>query len=163
MSEELIWTPIKFVFMGKRRIGNVMYAQIGRLTDKGIIEKTFMFAASKNWSRFAVGGVYEGAELTTSNDSSTIRGHATSKWVAQWPDLQDRIEWRAHEDAAEDAERNARFEADQRKTSEVEEILLPIRERYEALRRKYDYAGVYALEQAVLRALRASPRKKEKT
>ncbi|AXZ75752.1 hypothetical protein D3W53_24690 (plasmid) [Escherichia coli] len=52
-------------------------------------------------------------------------------------------------------------QADDRKRNELEELMLPIRKQYGALTKRRDRAGAAALEEAVLRALRAPIRKAE--
>ncbi|MDW2095444.1 hypothetical protein R7097_28330, partial [Vibrio sp. 1866] len=78
-----------------------------------------------------------------------------------WEVQGDKIEWQAKSEQAEALARSEKLEADDRKRNELEELMLPIRKQYGALTKRRDRAGAAALEEAVLRALRAPIRKAE--
>jgi hypothetical protein len=105
-----------------------------------------------------VGAVYTGAEF----DEGQAKGLAEARWSRMWPNAEDRIEWQARDQHALDLERAERMEADTRKMSDIETVMLPLRRRYEVLRKKHDRSGMYALERAVQAALLSAPRATEK-
>lgn len=107
--------------------------------------------------RWAIGGVYQGAEF----GDRSAKGLDSASYKERWNDNSAIIGWQALNDRAEAAVRCLKDEADARKRNAIEEAMLPLRAQYSALQRRRDTAGLEALENAVLRALRAPVRKAE--
>jgi len=152
------WEELDFVFAGRRILEkNKMGALIYPIKTNGELGAARLYGY-KFFKRCAVGGVYTGAKFT----DNQISGHSAARYKQQWANLEQRIEWRALDEGAETQDRQAKLEADARKISDIERIMLPLREAYASFSRRYDRAGQQALEGAVLAALRAAPRRSEK-
>lgn len=148
--------PFDYVYAGRRTLkGGKPGVEIYRLVD-GQLGGSSVFEAKALKAR-VIGGIYRGA---TFSDQSA-RGLDTVTFVDRWKDPAACIDWRARDEAAEARQRLIKLEADAKKINEIEAILLPLRRRYATYVRQYDNAGKYALEQAMLSALRAPPRSTE--
>ncbi|WP_122423282.1 hypothetical protein [Pseudomonas viridiflava] len=145
--------PFDFVYAGRRALkGDKPGAEIHRVIG-GKLSDSFVFD-SKALKCNVIGGVYRGA-LFTDNQA---RGLGAVQYVERWRDQGACIDWRARDEAFAATRRLKKLEADAKKVNEIEAIMLPLRKQYAAYTRQYDHAGQEALEQAVLRALRAAPR-----
>lgn len=148
--------PFDFVYAGRRAmVGNKAGGMIHRVVEGRLAEGELFDA--KTFKSMAIGGVYRGAVFA----ESRARGLAGARFVERWKDSARCIDWRARDEAYEADKRHDKLQADARKINEIEAMLLPLRKLYATYRQKYDHAGQEALEQAVLRALRANPRKSE--
>lgn len=155
--EENAFQAFDFVYAGRiSTTPKKVYAQIHCLLDGQLGPRQLY--DPKALKKLAIGGVYRGVTFC----DGTARGLEKARFVGRWSESEAMLmDWRARDDAVESAQRLAKLEADTRKHSELEALLLPVRKLYAAYTRKYDKAGLEALEQAVLRALRAPPRKTE--
>jgi hypothetical protein len=159
-QETITFVTSDFVYTGRRWREGKFSVTLRRVTEAGVLEDSeLVYAYSKEWKRFAVGGVYRGASFS----ESSIRGFVSALMERRWDDAMDRAEWAAREEDALAQERTARLEEDTRKTNEIADILVPLRARYDALRKRYDRPGMVAIENAVLRALREPLRLRERT
>ncbi|MDR8093124.1 hypothetical protein KPB05_37340 [Burkholderia gladioli] len=147
-----------FVYTGLRLTGKGERCISLRVIDnEGCLSDERWFAYSRKSAR-AVGGVYRGARFS----DKQAHGLESVTFVKRWPDESQRIEWEAKEQAVEAQLRLKALEADAARTSDLELALTPARQVYDSMRRRYDKAGMAALEAAVLAALRAPLRKSEK-
>lgn len=147
--------PRDFIFCGWRLHKTQLIAEIAVFNDEGI-ERTYHFKMRPH-RKPAIGGVYTGAEFS----ESQARGLEQSLFSRMWEDQRQIIEWTALSEHAETVVRSMRNEANARKQHEIEDTLLPIRQQYANLLKRRDRAGLAAMEEAVLRALRAPIRSAE--
>lgn len=158
-DSEIDFKPRDFVFLGRRIMadGSVSVA-IAVINEDGTLGPQAHYDDGKDWKGRAVGAVYTGALFS----EKSVKGCTKAVYTRRWPSTLDLVEWQSRHHAADAHERTQKLEKDARKTDEVEALLLPLRKRYEALRKKYDRPGMMALEAAVVRALMAAPRASEK-
>ena len=156
-SEE--YSPMDFVYAGirlnakgERFVSVRVVLDIDKLGD----EMLFQYSRSRDLN---VGGIYRGAHFSKSGARGLDKNHL--RYSGRWPDEGLRIHWSSLHDAAEAERRTRAIEAEEGRVSDLEKALLPARQLYDSLRRRYDKAGLAALEQAVLAALRTPPRKAE--
>lgn len=147
--------PLDFIYGGLREHKGSFVMVIIPLR-KGKPQRAFVFKG-KPKRRLAIGGVYQGSEFS----DDAVRGLDSASYKAQWEDDSSIMEWQALHDDAQATVRCLKEEADARKRNLIEEAMLPLRKQYTTLQRQRDSAGLAALEQAVLRALRAPVTKAE--
>lgn len=153
MAEEL--ESLDFVFCGWRESRGRLLMAVTPLRD-GVMQETSYFS-TKSKRRWVIGGIYTGAEF----GESSARGLDQARYTSKWEDQGDIIQWQAVSDKAESIVRGQKVEADARKRNEIEAVMLPLRKQYAALLKQRDRAGLAALEEAALRALRAPVRATE--
>lgn len=153
MAEE--FEALDFVFCGWRESGGRLLMAVAPLRD-GSMQETSYFT-TKGKRRWVIGGIYTGAEF----GESSAKGLDQARYSSKWEDRGVIIQWQAVSDKAESIVRGQKVEADARKRNEIEAAMLPLRKQYAALQKQRDRAGLAALEEAVLRALRAPVRAAE--
>jgi len=156
-SEE--YSPMDFVYTGLRlNAKGERFVSVRVVLDAGTLgdEMLFQYSRSRDLN---VGGVYRGAHFSKSGARGLDKSHL--RYSGRWSDEGLRIQWSSLHDAAEAERRVRAMEAEEGRVSDLEKALLPARQLYDSLRRRYDKAGLAALEQAVLAALRTPPRKVE--
>lgn len=146
-----------WVYIGKRQGDKEVFVGIQPIMEDGTLGKPMYYSHKKKFTR-VIGGVYTG----TSFKEGTARGLEQANWKKMWESREDRIRWQAEEDLVEADLRLARMEKEAGRIPDIEQIMLPLRKQYESYRFRKDYAGMEALEKAVLRALRSAPRVIEK-
>jgi hypothetical protein len=151
-----LYEPLEFVFCGFRKGDAGLFISVATLRD-GVLGREMYFSKGKSKRRWVVGGIYSGASFSDNGAKVLDDAHYVKAWEVQG----DKIEWQAKSEQAEALARSEKLEADDRKRNELEELMLPIRKQYGALTKRRDRAGAAALEEAVLRALRAPIRKAE--
>lgn len=151
-----LYEPLEFVFCGFRKGDAGLFISVATLRD-GVLVREMYFSKAKSKRRWVVGGIYSGASFSDSG----AKGLDDARYVKAWEVQGAQIEWQAKSEQAEALARSEKLEADDRKRNELEEVMLPIRKQYGALIKRRDRAGAAALEEAVLRALRAPIRKAE--
>lgn len=144
---------LDFVYCGRRWNGSKLFIVV-RPIRGGKLEDELAYAFNRKAHR-AIGGVYSGAKF---NDTSIIGLAAALQYVRRWDDKAQLIDWESRDHHAESEARQKKIEADDKKVSEVEKIMLPLRVQFEGYRMKRDLAGMDALRAAVLAALSSSPR-----
>lgn len=154
MTEAETFEPREFVYAGKREVKGGYGISVLPIMPDGSLGKKYLFSYDKEWRSRAVGSVYGTAQFS----ATSAKGLSGAKWLRMWPNSMDRAEWKASHDDAEEVSASRILEADARKMREIETILLQVRIRYEALRKQYDVDSMYALERAVVRALKTAPR-----
>lgn len=156
-AAEFVKKPL--VYCGRRWIDHLekMCVAIRPLQD-GKLQEEMLFAYDKKAHR-VVGGIYEGAEFSDSQ-ARGISGRLS--YQSNWPDKSDLIDWKARDEYAESQARCKKLEADAKKVSEIEAIMLPLRMQFDRYRLMRDSAGMKALRSAVMAALECSPRASEK-
>lgn len=150
LPADFVYTGLRLDEKGKRRISIRVLNADGTLTGELWLE----------YSRKAdrtVGAVYRGARFAE-GQAAGIDG---AVFVERWNDEAQCIEWAARHQSVEARMRLKSLEADSGRVGELETALRPARKTYDSMRRRYDTAGMAALEQAVLAALRAPLRKSE--
>lgn len=155
---DIQFVALDFVYCGRRwsDASNKLVLCIRPIKD-GELQEAMLFAFDRKAHR-TVGGVYSGAEF----GGSSARGIAGSlRYERMWEDRTELIDWQARDEYAESASRRRKLEADAKKISEIERIMLPLRNQFQAYRVKRDHAGMEALRAAVLNALASAPRASE--
>jgi hypothetical protein len=149
-----VFVEREYVFGGKRMGDkNKVFVAIYLINEDGTLAKAQHYEHNKSRNK-VVGGIYKGAKFS----ESRVRGLDDAKYDRRWNIQADRIMWDAEHERAEVEIRRSKMEKDAGRISDLEQILLPLRKQYEALRYKRDYAGQEAFEAAVLRALKCAPR-----
>lgn len=150
---------LDFVYCGRRWIQSKekLYFVVAPIKNGALLEE-MVFPFDRQAKRM-VGGVYAGAKF--SEDSAAGLAAKNLRYVRRWSITNDVIDWQARDTRAEVEARIRKLEADDKKISEIENVLMPLRVQYESYRFKRDVAGMEALKVAVLAALVASPRKYE--
>lgn len=150
------YQPRDFVYLGRREGRNgVVLARIAQIENGQLAD--FEAYSADTFKKHIVGGIYRGATFCEGG----AKGLSGSTWVGRWHGEQIVMEAKVLDDAVTSMLRSKKLMADSKKINEIEAMLLPLRKLYAAYARKYDHAGKEALEAAVLRALRAAPRKSE--
>jgi hypothetical protein len=151
--------PQDFVYCGRRMLANNKLAFAVRpIAADGTLLPERWFAFDRKAKRM-VGGVYSGAEFSVSQAAGL---YGALKYLRRWPDAGDQIAWEAQDGAAEAADRVRKLEADDKKISEIETALLPLRAQFERFRHMRDRGGIEALRAAVLAALESPLRPDER-
>lgn len=147
---------LDFIYVGRRLNGSKPVAAICCVLAPGKLGAE-AFYDMKAFKGHVLGGVYRGAEFA----GSQVRGLNRVKFVERWADTAAQVDWRARDEQVEERQRTDKLLKDAKKVHEIEAVMLPLRKLYEGYRHRRDSAGGEALEQAVLRALRVSPRASE--
>uniref|UniRef100_A0AAU6W3I2 Uncharacterized protein n=1 Tax=Pseudomonas phage Cygsa01 TaxID=3138529 RepID=A0AAU6W3I2_9VIRU len=154
MSEELK-VALNCVYAGKRliqggKLGVIYYP----INEDGTLAEARVFGFKKEYER-SLGYIYTGTEWS----EKTVWGLNLAKGTGKrWEDIELRLRWQAEETDALVTKRTATVEAEQKKTNEFEEMLMPARKLYAKAMRRGDAIGAHAIEQAVLISLRKPPR-----
>jgi len=164
MTEEKELIPRDYVYIGKRWSSKgkvIMGYQL--IKEDGTLEDPPIFWEFDRKMERSIGCVYTGAKFSdiTASGGISAMGIASAKFKKAWPNQEDRIQWQNKNDDVEADVRNQKLEKDAGRVSDIERIMLPLRQQYESMRVRRDWAGQEALERAVLRALKISPRKIE--
>lgn len=150
-------SALDFVYTGQRATGkDERCVSIRLIAEDGSLSEERWFKYSRK-SDHVVGGIYRGARFS---DTQAI-GLERVSFIRRWPDEAERIEWTAKHEAVEALFRLKSLESDAGRISDLERALRDARKAYDGFRKRYDKAGMAALEQAVLAALRAPLRKAE--
>lgn len=144
-----------FVFTGWREHKGRLYLAVTPIQDGELLNTGHY--STKGKRRWVVGGVYTGAMFS----SDTAKGLEQARYDRMWDDKGAIIHWQAVSDEAEATVRSVKVETDARKRNEIEAAMLPLRKQYAVLLKQRDRAGLAALENAVVRALRAPVRAAE--
>lgn len=159
MNELEEFVAKRFVHAGSRWAyeKKKMWVAIAPLNDDGTLGELRYFDWSRKRDR-VVGGVYTG----TTFSAGSVKGLNTARFDGKYHDRAQILEWDVkHHDATKQSA-SVKLEKDMGKTSELEDLLLPLRRQYEAARNRYDHGKTAAIEAAVLAALRAKVRPEEK-
>lgn len=149
---DFVYAGLRLNAKGERFVSVRVVLDVGELGD----EMLFQYSRSRDLN---VGGIYRGAQFSKSGARGLDKNHL--RYSGRWPDEAMRIHWLSVHDAAEAERRTRAMETEEGRVSDLEKALVPARQLYESLRRRYDKAGLVALEQAVLAALRTPLRKVE--
>ena len=147
---------LDYVYAGRRINGTKVVAAVfvvlapSKLGEERLFELKYLKGSVQ-------GGVYRGAKFS----SRKVQGLGAAKYVSRWPDNAAQIDWRARDEQAEERQRTDKLLKDAKKVHEIEAIMRPLRALYAGYCGRRDSAGCEALEQAVLRALRVTPRASE--
>lgn len=146
-----------FVYSGRRWSSNgKLLITLYPIVD-GVLQKERVFEYDRKAHR-VVGGIYTGAKF---NDGSMLGFTSALQYVGRWENQADLLEWQAKDEHAETRSKARKLEADDKKISEIERILLPLRIQYESMRKRRDMAGMEALRLALNNALYSAPRESE--
>lgn len=148
-----------FIFAYKCSVVGGAGACIYLLKQDGTLGSERIYKWDTYMRRWHPGFRYRGASFSTGSGQS--RGLPEAMYVGRWKDQDGTVmDWEARHEKFVVRERAAKGEkAD--KISEIDELMLPLRKRFAAYRRVYDYASQEMLEAAVLRSLRRDPRATE--
>lgn len=155
MSDEFF--KRQFVYLGQRTGKSDQCAVIRIVLNDEIVSDEIWYKYDRDWAKKVVGGIYDGAEF----NEKQVRGFKAAHYVRRWGKSQDLIDWVARDQKAEADKRSEKLQADARRVSEIDKIMLPLRQQYAALSKKYDSAGMRALQSAVMQSLIEAPRKSE--
>lgn len=157
MSEEN-FVPRDFVYAGRRSLkGDKIGHSVYPIADDGkTLQAECLYVLKARFSA-VIGGVYTGATFAETKS----RGISEARYVRSWPDHEAKIEWEALDTAAATDAKWRRLESDAGKLSEIDALLLPLRERLTAMRKRGDYTGAHALENAIMMSLHKPPREGE--
>lgn len=155
-SKEEQFLDRDFVYCGVVISDKKMSVSIAVIREDGQLESEAFYPYKKNRER-TIGGIYRGAAFS----ETKVRGLDNVAFVGTHSDKEAVIKWRARNDAAKTKERSLKLEKDAKKMNELDEQLKPIRKLYSTYRKQNDYAGLEALEAAVLRSLRTPIRQIE--
>lgn len=147
---------LNFVFGGYRESKGRLYMAVAPLRDGEMLRTAHYPGKSKR--RWVIGGIYSGAEFS----DSSVKGLEQTRYEEKWSDTGLIIEWQALSEQAEATIRCLKVETDARKRNEIEASMLTLRQQYARLLKQRDKAGAVALEEAVIRALRAPVRAAER-
>lgn len=150
-----VFVPQDFVYTGKALDDkNKAFVIVRPINADGTLGKRMSYEMKKGRDRI-VGAVYTGASFS---EEGSIRGLDDVRFVKQWDNREERMEWKAKDEQVDVEIRNIKLEKDVGRISDIEQIMLPLRKTYENLRFRHDWAGQEAFEKAVIRALRSAPR-----
>ena len=145
--------PRDFVFAGKVAIVGGIGVKIILLNDDGTLGDERVFKHSRKLER-TIGGVYTGAKFN--NDQA--QGLDRAAYKHQWKDREAIQDWRIKSEHIDRLNRVKKLEGDAKRINEIDDVMAPLRKTYENYRRIGDFAGMDALESAVLRSLRKRTR-----
>jgi hypothetical protein len=144
MSDDQEFKERDHVYTGRRSIvGGTIAHAFQPINDDGTLDAERLYKL-KGYKGI-VGGRYTGAKFAESQS----KGIAEAKWICQWPDEGDRMQWQAEDRAMEVYQRTAKLKADAKAMNEIDRIMLPIRKRIKLANSRGDYAAVMALKTAV--------------
>lgn len=148
MTDE--FTPRDFVYAGARTLSDrTLGAAIHFIDSDGKLGSQMLFAAKSCRGR-VIGTIYRGASFGGDQVQNLSRAIWAGRLDDDRPEL---IDWEAKDKAAKVDDRTRRLEKDAKKRSAIEDALLPIRTAFWAARKRGDYEGARAIEQAILMAL----------
>lgn len=152
--------PAEFVYLGVRQgPDNKPRAALAVIYENGNLSPTRVYAMTKDFKRRVIGGVYKGARF---DEDKAMYGAPVAVFDRLWPDAEQRAIWQA---LAQDEEANMavrRVEADERRISEIDKAMIPLRKIYHAAIKRGDLLGAYAVERAIVRSLHRPLRDAEK-
>lgn len=151
------FSPRDFVYTGRRwLVSHAIGHAVQTINDDGTLaeERLYRLKSYKG----IVGGRYTGATF----GETQSKGIEAAKWVSQWPDAGDRMEWEAQDRATEVERKTEALKADAKANNEIDRIMLPIRKRYQLMRQRGDFAGYMAMKTAVQISLDRPIRSDEK-
>jgi hypothetical protein len=156
-STDVQYEALEYVYCGRRwSVSEKLLISVRPIKD-GELLREMLFDFDRKMVR-SVGGVYSGASF---HDNGARGLSSANRFERLWQDKSDLIDWQVKDENVEIAARSKKLESDSKKVSEIEKILLPLRQQYESYRVKRDLAGMAALSSAVQRALQAAPRTSE--
>jgi hypothetical protein len=149
-----------FVYCGRRLlVSGKLAIAVRPIAEDGTLQGERLFAFERKGHR-SVGGVYSGARFTETQAAGLFSPQL--KFMRRWQEADDRIEWEALDGAAEAADRARKMEADDKKVSDIEAAMIPLRAQFERFRHMRNRGGMEALRAAVLAALEAPLRPAER-
>lgn len=152
-AKESDLVPQDFVFTGKVRVaGGGLGIKILLINADGTLGPDRVFKHSRKMDK-TIGGVYTGASF---NESSAL-GLDNVRYKNQWDDKDAITDWRIKSEHVERIIRVKKLEGDAKRINEIDDVMAPLRKTFDNYRRIGDYAGMDALEAAVLRSLRKAP------
>lgn len=157
MEEQEEMILLDFVYVGQRMSQSGRNVAICIINADGSLQQERWFEYSKKYDR-GIGCIYTGAEFS----STYARGMNNATYKGRWSNEEDRIKWQVTNDKVESDLRLKKLESDTSKIRDLEQNLVSARKLFDSYRKKYDYAGMKALEEAVLQALRTPLRATEK-
>lgn len=161
MATEIKGVPMDFVYAGKRegRDGKA-YDEIWIVHEGAKLGRKWMFKAER--ATRLIGAIYTGARFDDA--AGMAYGLKDARWTGKrWSDAVDVTRWQLAHDDDEALMARKRIEANEDRSSMIEQALRPIREVMDAARKRGDYATVHGMQDAVIRALHKPVMAKEKS
>lgn len=156
MSTDEQFTAQDYVYCGLVFFDNSLSIVICQINEQGELERESYYDYKKSRDK-VIGGIYRGASFSDTSargiDKATYQGYYSNK--------EKIISWKARNDQARAKERTAKLEKDAKRINEIDTIMLSLRKIYAGYRKKNDYAGMEALQNAVLRSLHTPIRQSE--
>lgn len=153
-SEDFI--ELDFVYCGLIFSNNEFSVIVAPINPNGSLQKECFYKYKKGRDR-TIGGIYRGAAFS----EKSCRNIDSVTYVDTYKDAEAIIRWKARNDQAKTQERTYKLEKDAKKTNEMDAMLMTARKLYSNYRKRNDFAGMEAIEAAVLRSLRTPIRQSE--
>lgn len=145
-----------YVYCGVVFFDNSLSVVICQINENGELAPANYYDYKKSRDK-VISGIYRGASFS----DTSARGIDNAIYQGYYSDNEKIISWKARNDQARTKERTAKLEKDAKRINEIDNILLPLRKIYAGYRKKNDYAGIKALQNAVLRSLQTPIRQSE--
>lgn len=153
-------TPAEFVYLGVRQgQDNKPRVSLAVIQENGKLSPTRVYSMTKEFKRRVIGGVYKGARF---DEDHAMYGAPAAVFDRLWPDADQRAIWQALAQDEEDNMAVRRIETDERRISEIDKAMIPLRKIYHAAVKRGDLPGAYAVERAIVRSLHRPLRVNEK-
>jgi hypothetical protein len=144
--------PHDFVFLGKVTVVGGLGIKIQLLNEDGTLGDIRVYKHNRKLER-TIGGIYAGAKF----DADHASGLDRAGYKGQWHDKDQIQDWRIKSENVERIVRTKKLEGDAKRVNEIDLVMASLRKTYDNYRRIGDYAGMEALEAAVVRSLRKGP------
>ncbi len=154
LSEDFI--ELDFVYCGLIFRDKEFSVIVAPINPDGTLLKECCYQYKKGRDR-TIGGIYRGATFS----EKSCRNIDSVSFVSTFKDTESIIQWKARSDLAKTHERTYKLEKDAKKSNEMDVMLMTARKIYSNYRKRNDFAGMEAIEAAVLRSLRTPIRQSE--
>lgn len=152
----------EYVFCGFRRsTTGKKLLEIRLIRDDGSLFPATHYPAGRKGPT-AIGSRYKARFVLDESGAAIKAALDRSTWAGPYPNKDAIIEWEALSSQCIADFRREKLESDAGRVSEIETVMRPLREKYQALNAKLDQEGMRALEAAVLTALRTRLRTEER-
>lgn len=148
MSEEN-FVAKDFVYGGLRVSNKERFVAIIQIKEDGTISTNEQLYPYKRNRDRVVGGVYRGATFS----DSKVRGLDDVSFVSVWKNGEDKMRLEALDYEANHIYKRLSLEKNADKMTEIEKIMLPIRQQYTAMIKRGDFHGASAFKFAVTEAI----------
>jgi hypothetical protein len=147
---------LDYVYCGLVFRNKEFYVAVTPINEDGTLQKEGLYLHKKGGEK-VIGGIYRGA-LFSEKSSSNLDA---ASFVEKYHDTESIIQWKARNDQAKTQDRILKLEKDAEKGNEMDAMLITVRKLYSNYRKRNDFAGMEAIEAAMLRSLRTPIRQSE--